>query len=133
MTPCSEDIVAMARAAQHDERLSDGDLYRKLADEIERLRNHLEAVPIEELEAAYVRRSRLPTSLILEEQEADEADILPCPFCGLQPHVEKTGFHLGGRTIRCETDDCMGPHTTASNVSDAVMQWNRRSPPLTSA
>jgi len=34
----SEDIVAMARAAQQDERLSDGPLYGKLADEITRLR-----------------------------------------------------------------------------------------------
>jgi uncharacterized small protein (DUF1192 family) len=33
-----EDIVAMARAAQRDERLADGPLYAKLADEIERLR-----------------------------------------------------------------------------------------------
>ena len=33
-----EDIVAMARAAQRDERLADGPLYGKLADEIERLR-----------------------------------------------------------------------------------------------
>lgn len=58
----------------------------------------------------------------------DETDILPCPFCGQPPHVEKTGFHLGGRTIRCETDDCMGPHTTAACVEDAVVQWNRRAP-----
>lgn len=33
-----EDIVAMARAAEKDERLSDGALYGKLANEIERLR-----------------------------------------------------------------------------------------------
>jgi uncharacterized small protein (DUF1192 family) len=33
-----EDIVAMARAAYRDERLADGPLYGKLADEIERLR-----------------------------------------------------------------------------------------------
>lgn len=32
------DIVAMARAAERDERLSDGALYGKLADEISRLR-----------------------------------------------------------------------------------------------
>lgn len=32
----------MARAAQKDERLSDGALYGKLADEIERLRAELE-------------------------------------------------------------------------------------------
>jgi hypothetical protein len=35
----TEDIVAMARAAQHDERLSDGALYGKLAAEIERLQD----------------------------------------------------------------------------------------------
>jgi hypothetical protein len=33
-----EDIVAMARAAYRDERLADGPLYGKLADEITRLR-----------------------------------------------------------------------------------------------
>ena len=38
-----EDIVAMARAAQRDERLSDGALYGKLADEIERSRAGLKA------------------------------------------------------------------------------------------
>jgi hypothetical protein len=36
--PLPEDLIAMARAAMHDERLSDGALYGKLADEIERLR-----------------------------------------------------------------------------------------------
>ncbi|HSR79644.1 MAG TPA: hypothetical protein VLL28_02595 [Hyphomicrobiaceae bacterium] len=39
----TEDIVAMARAAGKDERLSDGALYGKLADEIERLQG-IEAV-----------------------------------------------------------------------------------------
>lgn len=34
------DIVEMARAAEKDERLSTGALYGKLADEIERLRDH---------------------------------------------------------------------------------------------
>lgn len=53
--------------------------------------------------------------------------LLPCPFCGKPPSIEMTGFHLGARTIRCETDDCMGPHTTAQNMDDATLQWNRRS------
>jgi len=52
--------------------------------------------------------------------------LLPCPFCGKPPAVEMTGFHLGGRTIRCETGDCMGPHTTAACMDDATIQWNRR-------
>ena len=40
----SEDIVAMARAAQRDERLSDGALYVKLADEITRLPARVEVL-----------------------------------------------------------------------------------------
>jgi len=36
-----ENLIEMARAAQRDERLSDGALYGKLADEIERLRTEL--------------------------------------------------------------------------------------------
>ena len=39
-----EDIVAMARAAYRDDRLADGALYGKLADEIERLRARVEAL-----------------------------------------------------------------------------------------
>lgn len=39
-----EDIVAMARAAYRDERLADGPLYGKLADEIERLRARVEVL-----------------------------------------------------------------------------------------
>jgi hypothetical protein len=39
-----EDIVAMARAAYRDDRLADGALYCKLADEIERLRTALKSV-----------------------------------------------------------------------------------------
>ena len=35
------DIVDMALAAWQDDRLSDGDLYKKLADEITSLRNQL--------------------------------------------------------------------------------------------
>jgi len=37
MSDISSNLVSMARAAQHDERLSDGALYGKLADAIERL------------------------------------------------------------------------------------------------
>lgn len=55
--------------------------------------------------------------------------LLPCPFCGKLPAVEMTGFHLGARTIRCETHDCMGPHTTAANMDDATAQWNHRALP----
>jgi hypothetical protein len=63
----------------------------------------------------------------MSTQEAGvREELLPCPFCGKPPHVEMTGFHLNGRTIRCETDDCMGPHTTAACEDDATIQWNTR-------
>lgn len=42
-----EDIVAMARAAQRDDRLSDGALYGKLADMIERQREALRHADID--------------------------------------------------------------------------------------
>ncbi len=41
-----EDIVAMARAAYRDERLADGPLYGKLADEITRLRARVEVLEL---------------------------------------------------------------------------------------
>lgn len=54
------------------------------------------------------------------------SELLPCPFCGEMPAVEMTGFHLGARTIYCAGNDCMGPITTAQNMDDATIQWNRR-------
>ncbi len=56
----------------------------------------------------------------------NEEDVLPCPFCGAMPAISMTGFNLNGRTIRCEADDCMGAHTTAASIEDAVRQWNTR-------
>jgi hypothetical protein len=47
-----EDIVAMARAAQRDERLADGPLYGKLADEIERLRARVEELEQKRISAS---------------------------------------------------------------------------------
>lgn len=58
----------------------------------------------------------------------DQADILPCPFCGEPPVVSTTGPLLEDWVIRCENPDCMGPHTTAAFVEDAVVQWNQRAP-----
>lgn len=80
--------------------------------------------------AGSLNQTRQPSEVVqMSEQTLLEDDILVCPFCGKPPFVEPTGFHLGGRTIRCETDECMGPHTTAANVHDAVKQWNTRATP----
>jgi hypothetical protein len=68
------DIVAMARAAEKDERLSDGALYGKLADEIERLRalakelaDDLEA----EIDAHYAKTKDYPSELRRYERDMD--------------------------------------------------------------
>lgn len=55
------DIVAMARAASYDDRLADGMLYRKLADEIERF------------QAIERHRDHLHDCLQRAERELDEA------------------------------------------------------------
>jgi len=61
-----EDIVAMARAAQRDERLADGPLYGKLADEIERLRASNESLMnlVEEMQQEARRSFLLPTAMM---------------------------------------------------------------------
>lgn len=74
------------------------------------------------------QRSCHPSTETAAPHELDEGDILPCPFCGNNPDVEITGFHGGGRIIKCTDHDCMGPHTTAGTVADAVIQWNKRTP-----
>jgi hypothetical protein len=42
----NEDILEMARAAQHDDRLADGALYGKLADKIEQMQKALREADI---------------------------------------------------------------------------------------
>jgi len=61
-----EDIVAMARAAYRDERLADGPLYCKLADEIERLRASNESLTnlVEEMQHEARRSFLLPTAMM---------------------------------------------------------------------
>lgn len=67
--PEADDIVAMARVAQHDDRMSTGALYGKLADEIERLRNFTSAGN-DETKVVYVKRWR--TLVKLPAKYADE-------------------------------------------------------------
>jgi hypothetical protein len=56
-----EDIVAMARAASRDDRLADGALYGKLADEIERFRM---AVAMTEMSLRAQRRDYIATACL---------------------------------------------------------------------
>jgi Lar family restriction alleviation protein len=54
--------------------------------------------------------------------------LLPCPFCGKQPVLQPKG-KVRRYMIYCANDDCMGPHTTADNKQDALVQWNTRATP----
>jgi len=58
---------------------------------------------------------------------ATEDALLPCPFCGGEP--AKIASHVSVEAvwqIRCEHDECLGPHTTAASEQDATAQWNTR-------
>src|SRR4051812_15272715 len=58
--------------------------------------------------------------LALSPPEPTE-DLLPCPFCGEPPKMlERTG------EIFCGGQDCFGPVTTAGNIADSTIQWNKR-------
>jgi hypothetical protein len=67
---------------------------------------------------------------------ATTGPLLPCPFCG-GPATRAVAV-VSDCQIRCENDECIGPHTTAFQEGDAVRQWNTRagvaqSPSLRSA
>jgi hypothetical protein len=55
---------------------------------------------------------------------ADSLDLKPCPFCG--GPATKAIAVVSDCQIRCENDDCIGPHTTAYNEADVIRQWNAR-------
>jgi hypothetical protein len=55
---------------------------------------------------------------------ATTGPLLPCPFCG-GPATRAVAV-VSDCQIRCENDECIGPHTTAFQEGDAVRQWNTR-------
>lgn len=77
-----EDIVAMARAAQRDDRLADGALYGKLADEVESLRAKL--LPFIRADWYYMGSGKFEGKVTKEALDAAKADTV-------HPRLEKTG------------------------------------------
>lgn len=73
----------------------------------------------------------------------DAPDLLPCPFCGLSNATAQTDSetfhdqHLG--MVRCLDCDATGPlpensHDTPEEaISAAVLKWNTRASPMTTA
>ena len=59
-----------------------------------------------------------------------EGDLLPCPFCGVIPTIEK--WHGGGpnkRMVHCENLECrVQPSVTGETPKTAMLHWNTRSP-----
>ncbi len=67
-----------------------------------------------------------------ETSERSMSELKPCPFCGSAPQVEPHETQEGSFTearIWCDSIDCIGPHTTAGYLDDAVKQWNTRATP----
>ena len=57
-------------------------------------------------------------------------DLLPCPFCGMQPLVFTVGvdgippFEIGCRGPRCG----VRPHCVGETMEHAANRWNTRAP-----
>ena len=79
------DLVSMARAASYDDRLADGMLYRKLADEIERLQQALDSLSARQAahDAEWCEGRDLPR-LVAQAQDVSRAlsaaGIMACPL-----------------------------------------------------
>lgn len=52
-------------------------------------------------------------------------ELLPCPFCGAQA---KSWLTSSQGAVYCDNLECFGPRVTATYRSDAVVQWNKRTP-----
>lgn len=70
------DLVARARAASYDERLSDGMLYRQLADEIERLTRERDAARAEVARLTDLVAQYAEVAAVLNAQRAADTALL---------------------------------------------------------
>lgn len=63
----------------------------------------------------------------------NELNLLPCPFCGCAPSIER--WHGGKptkRMVSCENDGCfVAPCVCGDNREDAAAKWNARGPAKT--
>ena len=60
--------------------------------------------------------------------------LLPCPFCGLEPVSERTGFSLRAMYIYCINDNgCPRPKAIGESEEKAIENWNTRHSPAVTA
>ena len=64
----------------------------------------------------------------MSERKDKQTGMLPCPFCGRLPTIEK--WHGGGpqkRMILCDPDYCaVAPMVTGETPREAKARWNER-------
>jgi len=62
------------------------------------------------------------------ERKDKQTGMLPCPFCGLLPEIEK--WHGGGpqkRMVSCRNDRCaVSPQVSGETPRAAKAVWNER-------
>jgi hypothetical protein len=70
---------------------------------------------------------------ILIERERVEAGLenaakktLPCPFCGTDPYLMKSGEGSRGLMIHCIAENCPNPSTSYYEHDVALRVWNQR-------
>lgn len=53
-------------------------------------------------------------------------ELLPCPFCGVEPCMYDDVNHSKACYISCQTEGCIGEMTWHENDAEAIAAWNRR-------
>jgi Lar family restriction alleviation protein len=56
-----------------------------------------------------------------------QVSLLPCPFCGGKPYIERAGTGRASCIVVCE--DCGVRHESADEYEHSGQAWNRRSHP----
>jgi Lar family restriction alleviation protein len=71
------------------------------------------------------------TTVAPSESSVTPAKILPCPFCGSLPAINKRQAGAGYWMVECLNSDCNVIVEAGELDRDAALQaWNRRSTPM---
>lgn len=63
----------------------------------------------------------------------EQIDLMPCPFCGVEPCMYDDANHSKACYISCQTDGCIGEMTWHETDTEAIAAWNRRASPVNTA
>lgn len=67
-------------------------------------------------------------SMETDASASEWSDLLPCPYCGEKPEIEKYSDEYDDNTTRisCKNEDCIGSHCWQDDEETAIKTWNTR-------